>query len=66
MFSRCGRIWRLASRRSLGTRAVSAAPIPVAMMTARMIQTAVELLPEPDEAWKALAANGIEMRTAGP
>ena len=35
-------------------------------MTARMIQTAVELLPEPDEAWKALAANGIEMRNSRP
>jgi hypothetical protein len=35
-------------------------------MTARMIQTAVDLPPELEEAWKALAANGMEMRNSRP
>src|SRR5689334_25117485 len=62
MFSRCGRILRLARRRSLGTRAISAAAIPAARMTTRMIQTAAWLSPEPDRAWKLPAANGMAMR----
>src|SRR6516225_11182038 len=66
MFSRCGRSCLLASRRSRGTRAISVAAIPAARMTARMIQIAVWWSPEPDAAWKELAANGIEIKNSRP
>ena len=52
MFSRCGRILRLARRRSRGTRAIRAAATPAA----GMIQTAAWLPPEPGGAWKEPAA----------
>ena len=61
MFSRRGRIRLLARRRSLGTRAISVAAIPAARMTARMIQTAAWLPPEPVGAWKVPAANGMSI-----
>ena len=59
MVSRWGRIRRLASRRSRGTRAIRVAAIPAARMIARMIQTAAWLPPEPVGAWKEPAANGM-------
>src|SRR5271165_164568 len=66
MFSRCGRTRRLASRRSLGTKAISAAATPAARMTARMIQTAASWPPEPDGAWKDPAAKGMAIRNSRP
>ena len=66
MFTRCGRILRLTRRRSLGTRAISAAAIPAVRTTARMTQTAAWWPPEPDGAWKVPAANGMAMRNSRP
>ena len=64
MFSRCGRIRLLASRRNLGTRAISAAAIPATRMTARMTQTAAWWPPELDGAWKDPAAKGKAIRNS--
>src|SRR6478752_1921534 len=64
MVTRWGRILLLASRRSRGTRAISAAAIPAAKITARMIQTASWWPPELDGAWKVPAANGMAMRNS--
>jgi hypothetical protein len=54
----------LASRRTRGIRATTVAAIPAAMMTARMIQMAVWLLPE--VVWTSMspAAKGMAMRNS--